>query len=166
VTASAIVQTSPAYRIRSAAHGDVTWLVDAWKAFAEYYGLSGLLFPIDDPEQARVLVGIFVTSEIVMIATHHGEPVGFIAGTLAPHALNHRVQTLTEVAWWVIPEYRNTRAGFVLLNAFEHFGERNKADLIVMTLLPKSQVKEESLAKRGYALYEMSYVRRVYYGEG
>lgn len=90
------------------------------------------------------------------VAKINGEPVGAIGGLVLPHVFNPKIICLTEIFWYVLPEYRNTRAGVLLLNEFTSRGNLI-ADETTLCLLHTSQVNIKSLNKRGYFLGEYAF---------
>ena len=81
---------------------------------------------------------------------------GAIGGLLLPNVFNPDIKTLTEIFWYVLPEYRNTRSGLMLLNTFNKCG-MECADEINMCLLMDSPVSTKSLEKRGFEMKEVSF---------
>jgi hypothetical protein len=150
-------------RVRPAASHDVLWLAHQLADFAEFYGTQQSLYP--DEKTARYLLAELIDAQPFFIADvdvglDSRWPVGFIGGALAPHPYNPAIRVLSEMFWWVIPEYRQTRAGLLLLEAFIAHGEAH-AEWIHFTLEAKSPVNERTLTKRGFALYERAYLREV-----
>lgn len=87
-----------------------------------------------------------------------GEPVGAIGALLVPNIFNPKYKTLAEIFWYVLPDYRDTRAGAMVLNAFDkRAGEL--ADAATLSLLSSSKVNIQTLAKRGYMLQELGFVK-------
>lgn len=86
--------------------------------------------------------------------------VGAIAGVLTPNLFNPDLTVLAEVMWYVLPEYRKTRAGLLLLNAFIEKGEQ-EADETTFSLLKESPIKTETLEKRGFQLSEFSFIKQT-----
>lgn len=85
--------------------------------------------------------------------------VGTLGGLLVPNMFNSDLLTLAEVFWYVLPEYRNTRAGFLLLKTFEEKADESSYDSS-LSLLPSSTISMEALAKRGFNLAEFAFVRK------
>lgn len=85
---------------------------------------------------------------------------GVIGGLLHENIFNPKYKTLTELFWYVLPEYRNGRAGALLLKAFDNRA-KEIADDSTLCLLPSSEVNISSLEKRGYKLNEYAF-RKVY----
>ena len=145
--------------VRPGTPEDVEWMLDQAGAFNEFIGTRHSLFP--DRERGRTFLLNFLERQPVYIADSRGTPVGFMLLLLHPHLFNPDVLVLTELLWWVQPEYRATRAAALLLLAFEQAGERLGVDWMVMTLEAKSPLNPDALEKRGYRLHERSYLREM-----
>lgn len=83
-------------------------------------------------------------------------PVGALGAILTDNLFNPEYKTLAEIFWYVLPEYRETRAGFLLLQAFENRGKEIAYDM-TLSLLPQSPVNIKALEKRGFAFEELSF---------
>lgn len=81
---------------------------------------------------------------------------GAIGAILTPNLFNPELSILTEVFWYVIPEFRNTRSGLLLLRSLEQCG-KEKADETSMCLLVDSPISIESLEKRGFEMKEIAF---------
>lgn len=85
--------------------------------------------------------------------------VGALGSILTPNPFNPDIMTLAEVFWWVDPTFRDTRAGYLLLKAFDKKASE-VADESTMSLLPSSAVSFRSLEKRGHKLSEVAFIKR------
>ena len=86
-----------------------------------------------------------------------GEPVGALGSILTGNIYNPEYKVLAELFWYVLPEFRNTRAGLMLLNAFDKKAEEI-ADESTLSLLGSSKVN--SLEKRGFELVELGFTKK------
>lgn len=145
--------------IRRANLLDVPWLLVQLRQFDVFFGAKRSLFP-EDNEVATAFVEGLVTTQPFFIAADVQGRQGFIAGALAAHPYNPEIVVLSELFWWVSPEHRGGSAAARLLHHFIEYGEQN-ADWIQMTLEAKSPVKEHTLTRQGFALYERSYLKEV-----
>jgi ribosomal protein S18 acetylase RimI-like enzyme len=83
-------------------------------------------------------------------------PVGAIAGIVISNLYNPNIVTLTELFWYVLPEYRSTRVGYMLLKALEkRAGE--VANELTLSILPHSEVNIDTLEKRGFKFEELGF---------
>lgn len=110
-----------------------------------------------DDQHCEALLAHLMETQFIAIADADGAPVGLIAGALAPHPFNPDLVIATELWWWVNPPDRGTRAGLMLLEAYDEWANAN-ADIKGMTLEAGSPVNPRTLEKRGYALAEHQYV--------
>lgn len=146
-------------RVRHARNDDIPWLLEQLRAFDQFFGAGRSLFP-SDPLRAQHIVESLIFQHPFHVALEGEDRVGFIAGILAPHPYNGAIRQLTEAFWWVAPEYRGTRAGSLLLDAFIEEGKQ-RADWIVMTLEHDSPVHDRVLEKRGFKPKERSFLLEV-----
>jgi hypothetical protein len=144
--------------VRPADGEDIPWMLNELQSFADFLDTAYPMFPSLD--HARTVLDALITQHVVFVAEDDGELRGFIAGLLAPHHFNPSVMTLTELLWWVTVEYRGSRAGALLLQAFLDHGRR-EANWIIMTLEDKSPVKADGLLKRGFVPFEHNYLCEV-----
>ncbi len=145
--------------VRNATVQDIPWLLDELRKFSEFFGTRKPLFPADEDKALSVVSGL-ISSQPFFIAEVNGYPAGFIAGILAPHGFNDDITQLTEVFWWVAPEYRHSRAAIGLYREFLRVG-MEQADWVVMTLESASPVKPDLFESRGFRLHERSYLLEV-----
>lgn len=106
---------------------------------------------------AESLLAHLMDTQLVLVADRDGEPVGLIAGAIAPHPFNPDISVATELWWFVAPAHRGSRAGLALLDAYDAWAAAN-ADVKGMTLEATSPVNPRVLLKRGYVLAETQYV--------
>lgn len=99
------------------------------------------------------LMSVMLRDGTCWVVEDDGECVGVLGSVLTPSMFNHNYMTLAEVFWYVLPEFRQTRAGVLLLNAVEKKAEE-VADELIFSLLPASPLKDCSLEKRGYKMVE------------
>lgn len=143
--------------IRAAVHDDIPWLLEQLRAFSAFYGTKRPLFPDDPASAASILETQLSRANPFFLAVVRGDRAGFISGALITHPYRPDLQILQELFWWVDPAFRGTTAGARLLAAFEAYG-RDHADWILMTLEAKSPIAPRSLERRGFQLYEQSFL--------
>lgn len=135
--------------------GDVDWLYDECKAFAEFFGTEYNLAA--NEVYAKTYLQNLVTQHFVKIAFNEGERLGFIAGLVLPHPFNPAIKILQELLWWVPEKHRQTGAGKLLLDSFIQFGKDN-VDIIHMALEDVSPIGDEVLLKRGFRFKEKAFI--------
>lgn len=87
-------------------------------------------------------------------------PVGVLGSLLSEHLLNPSVKLLTELLWYVLPEYRKTRAGFLLFKYFDNTAKQIAHESVLSILTASSEINIDSLEKRGFKLNEFAFNRR------
>jgi len=70
-----------------------------------------------------------------VFVSENGEVNGFILGLPFPCPLNRMVTMVSELAWWVDPEYRNTSAGVRLLQSLERAAKDHGSISLTMICL-------------------------------
>jgi hypothetical protein len=149
----------PKYTVSALTLNDYAWSV-------EVAGVRMILEEVGRPEilnrqQLYLLVDQMIAGGTALIAHCDGKPVGALGSILTPNLFNPQIITLAEVIWYVLPEYRNTRAGYLLLKGFDNLAEKLGADESVISLLNSSKVSVEGLAKRGYVREEQAFRKRI-----
>ena len=152
-----------AISVRRAEVSDIDWLIGQLRDFDRFANFKKPLMGND--AYCRVALKEMLEQHVVFIAeTPVGdracdiERIGLIAGWITPHPFNPELRVLTETFWWVIEKYRGTRAGLLLLNAFQKAGAWHQADWILFTLEHHSPVSDKHLLRRGYVEKERSYL--------
>jgi hypothetical protein len=147
----------PKYTIEVLADKDMEWFVEtACVNMLKYETLREDLVNVDNLYMLASLTAISGTSFVVKV---DGVNAGAIGGILSPNLFNPDITTLSELFWYVLPEYREGRVGAMLLNKFLEVGDE-QADEISMSLLISSKLKKESLFKKGFVLQEYSFIKR------
>lgn len=145
--------------VREAYLTDIDWILVELEKFYNFYG-SKKLVDFDKVDYNKALIQTLIEKHLFMVAVQDETRVGFIAGLSTDHLFNPSMKTLSELFWWVTPEYRSSRAGAMLLQAFMDIGKN--FDWVLMTLEDKSPVKPESLIKRGFKHKETIYLMENY----
>jgi hypothetical protein len=144
--------------VRRATEHDIPWILSELKKFSAFCNTKIPLYPDDDYAGQAIL--IHINNHLCMVAERSGELLGFVSGIITPHLFNPSIKTLTETFWWVKEEFRGSRAGLMLLNAFVQFGKSN-CNWVLMTLESVSPVNERVLTNRGFVLHEKQYLLEV-----
>lgn len=109
----------------------------------------------------RHLAEIGITQGTVFVSFKGGVPTGALGSLCTAHPLNPDFSVLTEIVWFVLPEYREGRSGAMLLNAFIEKAKAMKADYCTLSLLMTSAVNIASLEKRGFKMGEYAFVKHM-----
>lgn len=141
-------------QVRQATNSDIPWIISELKAFSSFYG--GKIPVFGNQEHMENLVETLIQTHVMLICDDNDTKLGFIGGFLGPHLFNPAIRVLTELCWWVPERHRGTKAGSLLLDAFQEFGKKH-ANWVTMTLEADSPVPEIILIKRGFTLKERNF---------
>lgn len=142
------------YTVGSLTHENYIWSVEiaATRMLLEEVKRPELL----NKENIYRLVDKMIVDDTAIIAFKDGEPVGCIGALLVPNTYNPEIASLVELIWYVLPEHRKSRAGFLLLEKYIELA-KELADEATLSLLAGSQVNFDSLSKRGFHQEEYSF---------
>lgn len=129
--------------------------------FAEVAATRMLIEEVGKPELVNedaiyALTTMGILSDTAFIAKIGESPVGALGAIIVPNTYNPNIKTLVEMFWYVLPEYRKSRAGLLLLNAYAEKAEELGLEA-TMSLLPTSNIQDKTLAKRGFSICEYAY---------
>ena len=145
--------------VRRTLHTDIPFILEELREFSNFFASKYPLFPRDEAK-AHAIVSNMVENHLFFTSTNDGELSGFIAGWVTVHPFNPELIQLAEAFWWVKAEFRSTRAGSKLLDAFVEWG-RDGAQWITMTLESNSPVSCDPLLKRGFQHKETSFIMEI-----
>lgn len=141
--------------VRKANLIDITWILTELQSFAKFYGNDKLVDFSNTEHNERVIADV-INNHLFLIAEKNDVRCGFISGLIHPHMFNPNLKCMTELFWWISEDHRNSRAAAVLLSAYIDAGK--DCDFVTMTVEDKSQLKPQSLIKRGFKLKEFNYI--------
>ena len=104
------------------------------------------------------LVGRGIDEETILICKKDGEPVGIIGWLYSNNVFNPDLKVAAEVLWYILPEHRNSRAGYMLLKAYSDWAEERNTTAL-LSLLPGSKVNFKSLEKFGFKQSEFQFTK-------
>jgi len=139
------------YKLRHATLDDLPSCLVCAKNFVQYYGFDWNEESVVSNLHYILTQGVFIVAEI------NGKIVGGIGGVVTVNMWDATQKLFQELFWWVDEEYREGSLGIKLLKTFEK--ETPKDSLLVLSVLPKSNIKTETLNKLGYSLREQAYTR-------
>lgn len=144
--------------VRHATDDDLPALLELSAAF---YAASG--YDRDGPFNAlhtAAMIGAVRAHGILLVAQDAGgEVVGMVALMIGPGLCNAALKA-SEVAWWVDPDQRHSRAGLLLLRAIEPAARAAGCIGVQMTLLPSSPSQVADVYRRlGYIHTETSFTK-------
>lgn len=146
------------YTVRSLTHANYIWSVEvaATRMILEEVKRPELL----NKKNLYTLVDKMIVDDTAIIAFKNDEPIGCIGALLVPNTYNPDLATLVELIWYVLPEHRKSRAGFLLLEQYIKLA-KELADEATLSLLTSSEVNLETLSKRGFHQEELAFRMKV-----
>lgn len=145
------------WAVRKAEEKDRAWVVEQAAAFLRYIDVG---VPVDYDHLEKLFDTFSGANFYLLVVTCDDQLRGVAAAMLQDHFFNPAVKMFSEVMWWVPEEFRNSRAGAILLDAMDKIGSAT-ADLVVLAIEHNSKVNVRSLNKRGFEMKEMSLLKRV-----
>jgi|SRR6185369_325976 len=129
--------------------------------FAEIAAVRMLKEELKKPEYVNIeniyaLASLGAMYGTAFVAKKGDIPVGALGAIKVPNVYNPNLEMLAEMFWYVLPEYRKSKAGLLLLNAYSDKAEELGVEA-TMSLLPSSNIQDKTLAKRGFNLGEYAY---------
>lgn len=145
-------------KVRLALEEDLDWLINiaAIRMLSEEVGRPEYI----DIDRINFLLEEMIRQGTLYVTEEKDKLTGVIGGLFIPNFFNEKIKVLAEVFWYVVPEFRGSRAGALLLNIFTKKGEL-EADEICFSLLTKSMINPKTLTKRGYAMVEHAFRKEV-----
>jgi len=104
------------------------------------------------------LTRLVIDQGTAFVVHKDGVYMGAIAGMVVGSIYNPNITVCNELFWYVLPEFRNTRTGLLLLNALVERGEQ-LADETIFSLLAGSTVNDKTLEKRGFVFSESGFIK-------
>jgi GNAT superfamily N-acetyltransferase len=109
------------------------------------------------------LTKLNVGQGVMLLAEVGGEPAGVLSATktYSPTSLEPLAM---EIFWWVDPAHRNSRAGLLLIEAFEYWGRKIDASALVIGLHENKYADRlrRLYNRKGYTLQESQYIKEIY----
>jgi hypothetical protein len=130
------------------------------KQFANATPISSLANPDLDTDRASRIIHHLIRSGVALVSISDDQVTGMLLAGIVPDMWLPHIVQLREYAWWVTPEYRNSSAGYRLLQAYVRAGEQlkqaGKITDIVLTTLVNSPIGD--IQSRGWRAIETNYV--------
>lgn len=144
--------------VRQAKQEDIGWILEQFKYFSDFLGTKKKLYKGDDEQKEKI--NAIINDHVFLISHDDKHNTGLISGYMVGHPFNSEIKLLVENFWWVDSNYRNTRAGLLLLNRFLEIG-KEYCDWIIFTLLAKSPISDAILLRKGFKRQENNYLLEV-----
>lgn len=121
---------------------------------------------LDDAKISELVMGFLDGDRdkvILILATDDdGKPIGLLAGMTSEILFSHE-KIAHEVMWWMEPEHRGSRESFRLVEAFEFWARKIKADIIQLSTVETEYAERvgKFYKRKGYQLVERTYVKEI-----
>jgi len=139
------------YRIEKATIEDLPQCLVCAEKFINFYGFVWNL------DSATKTITHILNQGIFIIAKEEDKVIGGAAAMLLPNLWNSNELIFQEMFWWVEEDYRTGSIGIRLLLELEKQAPKNAT--IVISILPKSNIKNKTLSKLGYVVRELAYTK-------
>lgn len=138
---------------------DVFKIIPVIQDFHQNSPYSDMPFEID---RVSEVLGNVIASPTGIVVYYEEDDIvkGIIGGVLNDSLFNSK-KVANELFWWVGLDYRKSKIGFELLDAFEYWALKiAKADIIGMVGLSNFDTSK-IYEKRGYSLRESTYLKII-----
>ena len=146
--------------IREAARHEIRAIVEMMRKYANEAPVK-ILQELDTQDVSHVSNIIFTIMAGRGFVLVDDNLQGFIAAIVVPNVWSPKILELRELAWWVIPECRNTSLGGKLWLAFnkkaQEMLDSKRVQIVCVTSMTSSPPLDYT--KRGYAPLETTYFR-------
>jgi len=146
--------------IRKATKYDIPKLLQMVNGYAAEFpcGLANDPQWFDEKYLSSLLMTIIAGCGFVLM---DDDERGFLAAIIVPNVWNPKILELSELAWWVYPEHRNSTIGGKLWIEFDREAEKLKASGRIKLIKTSLTVKSPKInfEKRGYTMLETAYIK-------
>lgn len=144
------------YEVRFAQPSDIVWMV-------EVAGVRMLEEEVKRPDfvNRKALYDLAdrsIDNETALICWKGEEPVGLLGWLVSSNPFNPDLLVAAEILWYVLPEHRGTRAGYLLMKGFSEWLDKYNI-LGTMSLLSSSEVSSGSLERFGFKQTEYQFMK-------
>lgn len=143
------------YTLRPMSMYDEDWIVNTVAPYTVENDLKRN--DLYNKEQLTKLFHMCLVSGVSFICEREGEPIGVIGGVQHGHVFNPEIPMVTTLFWFVDPQYRNSRAAYVLMKAYlDEIGDIE----CIFSLQDYSLKKDTFMLKMGFTHGERVFVKR------
>jgi len=139
------------YRIEKATLEDLPQYLLCAEKFIKFYGFAW------NPDSVTKSIQHILDKGVFLAAKQGDNVIGVIAAMLIPNLWDANNIIFQEMFWWVEEDYRKGSVGIRLLLELEKQAPENTT--VVLSVLPKSNIKDETLTKLGYVAREKAYTK-------
>lgn len=143
--------------VRAGTQADYQDMLPLGQRFADYSHYKGTV----DPAHICMAFERSRQAGLLGVAFSDAKLVGGLIGVSVPQWYDPTMLIAVELAWWVDPQYRNTRAGLLLLNQYEEQARATGHRYCAMMTLEglDSELLSLLYERRGFHLTERSFMK-------
>lgn len=147
------------YSVRQATLDDIeflkTQLKESDKACVGKYSLIP-----EEPELTQFISNL-IEQHVFLIGMKHNDPIGYIAGYADLHLFNSKIKVLSELFWWVMPEFRASRMGSLLLKEFVRVAKHFQFNWVQLQTNQNTKIKDSNFKRFGFDSCGASYLMEI-----
>lgn len=143
------------FKLRQATREDIPQCLAKAKSFITLYEDDKLF-------DMKTIVFLFLTlidNGIFLVCEKDGNICGGFGAVIVPHYFNASLLIGSEVFWWVDEDVRTGKPALLLFNGFLKEAETKKLNLVSISKLYNSNLKDEFLEKRGFVIKEKGFYK-------
>lgn len=146
--------------IRKAEHHDFPDIKRLMIDFANANPVRSLHNPEYSEQHTDAVLTHLYEYGLMLVAEEHGKVVGMLLASVVADIWLPQIKRMSEIAWWVEEDYRNTTAGARLLKKYVQLGKEYQEQGIIQhfTLTTLSSTPDLKLDKRGWTPIDFNWV--------
>ena len=147
--------------VRTAEFSDYEAIKSFMIDFANANPFSGLQQPQHNDTYANRVIDGIRKQGVALVAEADGNIVGMLLAMIQGDMWLPEVKSMREIAWWVDPEYRGSKAGAKLLKEYVGVGDQlvEAGVISAYTITTLGMGDHLNMQKRGWTPIETNFVR-------
>ena len=145
--------------IREANRYDIPQLIEMLDQYAAVITHTFARKGTNHADTQKIFEEIIAGRGKIFVSTYNDSIVGLIAGYVVNNIWNHNVLMMHEIMFWVDPDYRGTRAGYLLLKEYaalvKEWIAQKRIDAALITNMDKSKV---DYSRFGFKRYQEEWI--------
>lgn len=117
---------------------------------------------LDDNHLNSLFQTILIGAGVCFVAEHQNEIVGIVAGIISPNMWAPKYLFMHEIIYFVEEDYRRTRCGYLLFNAFDNHCKQlvDQKRIHHVTLTMPKTLLDMNFERYGYELNEQTWIKK------
>jgi N-acetylglutamate synthase-like GNAT family acetyltransferase len=148
--------------IRQATRYDIDVIVEMMRSYSALSPIIELRTNHNEYHVRQLITAILVGAGSAWLAYEDDKPVGMLLAYRNGNMWNPNVMMLSELAFWVEPEYRHSSHGYRLLREYDKYAsEQVECGSITAYTISKLSNSEFDPSRRGFEWIESTYVKQI-----